>query len=40
MKNMGEKVNAVLAEVQAMSLQFDMLYAAGDVFHAGNVEGA
>ena len=37
---MWERVNAVLAEVQAMSLQFDMLSPAGDVFHAGNVEGA
>ena len=33
-------MNVVLAEMQAMSLQFDMLLGTGDAFNSGNVEGA
>ena len=39
-KAMGDKLNAVLIEMQTISLRFDMLFGAGDSFDAGNVEGA
>ena len=39
-KDMGEKMNAVLAEMQAVSLQFDILSGAGMDFTAENTEGA
>lgn len=37
---MGDKMNAVLAEMQAVSLQFDMLLGAVETLDVGNVEVA
>ena len=33
-------MNVILAEVHAVSLQYDMLSGAGETLDAGNVEGA
>lgn len=37
---MRERLNAILTKMQTISLQFDLLSAAGDTFDVGNVEGA
>ena len=39
-QDMGEKVNAVLAEMQVGSLRFDLLYGGGMDFNLENTEGA
>lgn len=39
-KDMGEKINVVLTEMQTISLQFDLLSGVGTDFNVGNLEGA
>ena len=40
MKELVDKMNAVLTKVQSMSVQFDMVSSANNEMDTGNVEGA
>ena len=39
-QDMGEKLNAILVEVQALGLQFDLISGGGMDFNPENTEGA